>query len=245
MPEISSSKYLVVAGWDDVPHLDAKTKAELLASTPDYLQDARSKGIPSLGAGAVYPIAEADFIVNDFPIPDYWPRSYGLDVGWKRTAAAFGAYDISTDTVYIVSEYYRGQSEPTVHAAAILAKGGDWQYGAIDPASNGASQHDGKRLMQSYKSQGLKLVNAKNDIYAGTHEIHTRLTTGRLKVFKSCSNWLDEFRLYSRDEHGKINKENDHLMDATRYYVMSGLKLGKTKIVRATHGARRHNSVGY
>jgi hypothetical protein len=30
-------------------------------------------------------------------------------------------------------------------------------------------------------------------------------------------NWLSEFRIYRRDEKGKIVKQNDHLMDATRY----------------------------
>jgi len=34
MGEISASKYVVQAGWSSVPHLDEKTKRELLASTP-------------------------------------------------------------------------------------------------------------------------------------------------------------------------------------------------------------------
>ena len=34
MPEITASKYLVEISWDDVPHLDEKTKRELLESTP-------------------------------------------------------------------------------------------------------------------------------------------------------------------------------------------------------------------
>jgi hypothetical protein len=43
-----------------------------------------------------------------------------------------------------------------------------------------------------------------------------------LKVFTSLSNWLNEFRLYQRDTEGRIVKQNDHLMDATRYLIMSG-----------------------
>jgi hypothetical protein len=43
--EISASKYMVTASWEDAPHLDEKTKAELLAATPPYLRDPRSKGI--------------------------------------------------------------------------------------------------------------------------------------------------------------------------------------------------------
>ena len=75
MPEISPSRYMVNAGWDDVPHLDEKAKRELLESTPPYLQDAVSKGLPSLGAGAVWPIALSDVLVDPFPIPPHWPRA--------------------------------------------------------------------------------------------------------------------------------------------------------------------------
>lgn len=112
MPEITSSRYLVQAGWRDVPHLDADTQRELLASTQPYLRDARSKGIPSLGAGAIYPVEESAITVEPFAIPAYWRRAYGLDVGWNRTAAVWGAHDPNTDTVYLYAEHYRGQAEP-------------------------------------------------------------------------------------------------------------------------------------
>ncbi len=87
MPEISASKYLVNASWKDVPHIDEKTQAELLAATPPYLRDARSKGEPSLGAGAIYPVELSEVLVDPFQIPPHWPRCYALDVGWNRTAA--------------------------------------------------------------------------------------------------------------------------------------------------------------
>jgi hypothetical protein len=48
---------------------------------------------------------------------------------------------------------------------------------------------------------------------------------GRLFVFSSLQNWLSEFRIYRRDEKGKIVKQNDHLMDATRYLILSGLQV--------------------
>jgi hypothetical protein len=63
-------------------------------------------------------------------------------------------------------------------------------------------------------------VNARE---AGIFAVWQRLSGGKLKVFQSLSNWLAEFRLYRRDEKGTIVKENDHLLDATRYLIMSGL----------------------
>jgi hypothetical protein len=57
-------KYTVTAGWDDVPHLSAETKAELFASIPPHHRDARSKGIPVLGRGAIYPVAETAIVCD-------------------------------------------------------------------------------------------------------------------------------------------------------------------------------------
>jgi hypothetical protein len=42
-------------------------------------------------------------------------------------------------------------------------------------------------------------------------------------------NWLGEFRVYRRDEKGHIVKQNDHLMDATRYFIVSGRDRMTTK----------------
>ena len=115
-----------------------------------------------------------------------------------------------------------------MHADSIRARG-DWIPGVIDPASRGRNQADGRQLLQSYIDLGLDLETAFNGVESGIYEVWQRLSTGRLKVFKSMSNWLFEFRLYRRDEKGHIVKSHDHLMDATRYLVMSGLDRAKVK----------------
>lgn len=220
------SRAVVTATWDDVPHLSEEDKNELLASMLPHQRDARSKGVPSLGSGAIYPVGEEEFLVDPFAIPKFWPRVYGLDVGWNRTAVAWLAWDRDTDTVYLYSEHYRGQAEPSVHAAAIKARGA-WMPGVVDPAARGRSQKDGEQLLQNYKDLGLLLSKADNSVEAGIYAVWERISTGRMKVFRSCNNWLGEYRLYRRDEKGKIVKEKDHLMDATRYAVVTGLKYAK------------------
>ena len=40
----------------------------------------------ALGVGAIYPIDEPEIIVPDRAMPDSWPRAFGMDVGWNRTA---------------------------------------------------------------------------------------------------------------------------------------------------------------
>jgi phage terminase large subunit-like protein len=214
---VTADKALVMAGWDDVPHLGEAEKKRMLAETPPHLRDARSKGIPSLGAGAIYPVPESEIVIPDMPIPAHWKRLYALDVGWNRTACLWGAKDEDTDTIYLIAEHYRGQAEPSIHADAIRAR--KVTHGVIDPAARGRSQKDGEQLLQNYKDLGLKLGLANNAVEAGIYEVWQRLSTGRLKVFASLSNWRSEYRLYRRDEKGRIVKENDHLMDDTRYLV--------------------------
>lgn len=225
--EAASGKVLVNAGWDDVPHLSEGEKAEMLALMPPHQRDARSKGIPQLGAGAIYPIAEEDIAVDDFQIPSYWPRAYGLDVGWNNTAVPWGAWDPEADILYIYSCYKRGQAEPSVHTDAINTRG-KWIPGVCDPAADASGQKDGEKLFQIYRDEHkLQLTKADNAVEAGIYKVFLLMSTGRLKVFKSCRPWFEEFRLYRRDKKGKVVKENDHLMDGTRYLAMSGRAVAK------------------
>lgn len=219
---VKEDRAMVMAGWDDVPHLDAATKARMLAEAETHLVEARSKGIPSIGSGAIYPIPEAEIVVDDFAIPAHWPRAYGLDVGWNCTAAVFGAIDREADTVYLYSLHYQGQQEPSTHVAGIHGRG-RWIRGVIDPASRGRSQKDGEQLLKAYTDLGLNLLPADNSRETGLYVVHQRLATGRLKVFKSLKPWLAEYRIYHRDEKGQVVKQKDHAMDATRYLIVSGL----------------------
>lgn len=228
MPKISESKYLVTCGWDDVPHLDSQAKKDLLDATPPHLRDARSKGIPSLGSGAIYPVAESDIIVAPFEIPRHFQRAYAMDVGWNRTAAIWGAKDRDSNIIYLYSEHYRGQSEPSIHAQAIRGRG-DWIKGCIDPASRGRSQKDGFSLFDTYADLGLILTSADNSVESGIYEVWQRLSGGGLKIFSCLHNTLAEYRLYRRDEKGKIVKEFDHLMDCMRYLVMTFDNIGQTE----------------
>jgi hypothetical protein len=117
-----------------------------------------------------------------------------------------------------------GHGEPASHAAAIQARG-TWIRGVIDPASSGSNQADGRALIDIYGRLGLKLDPAVNTVEAGLTETWNLLVSGRLKVQEHLQNWRAEFRRYHRDEQGKIVKRGDHLMDATRYLVMSGRSL--------------------
>jgi phage terminase large subunit-like protein len=230
-PEEGSEKFFVQCDWDSVPHLDAAAKEALLASIPPYQRDARSKGVPQLGAGAIYQIAESDIVVPDFEIPEHYPRCFGLDIGWRKTAAVWAAKDRESGVIYLYSEHYQGLQQPSLHADAIKSRGG-WIPGTIDPAAQGRTQSDGQQMIELYRGCGLDLQPAVNAVEAGLYQVWQLMSAGKLKVFRSLGNWLAEFRLYQRDNEGRIVKQNDHLMDATRYLVMSGRELMRTKPVK-------------
>jgi phage terminase large subunit-like protein len=208
--------HVTIVAWDDVPHLGEDEKRKILARTPPQLREARSKGTPTVGEGLVYPIDPKHVIVDDFQIPKYFKKAYGMDVGWNMTAAVWGAWDIDNDIIYIYSEHAQGLAEPIIHADAIKARG-DWIKGQIDPHARDRGQKDGEKLYDDYVKHGLKVYPANNAVESGIFDIWERFTTGRLKIFASCTGLIRELSLYHRDEKGKIVKKNDHRLDSLRY----------------------------
>ena len=216
LADITTSKAIIQAGWDDAPWLTEKAKQQMEADTEPHLRAARRSGRPSMGSGNVFPISLEEIMVQPFQIPPYFKRMFALDVGWNRTAVLWAAIDPQSDIVYIYDEHYVGEQQPPIHAAAIRARG-EWIPGVIDPASRGRSQRDGVQLMKDYKDLGLRLNPAINSVDAGISGLWQRMSTGNLKVFSSLTNFAKEFVLYRRNLKGKIVDENDHLMDCLRY----------------------------
>lgn len=233
-----SGKFVFTMDWDDVPHLTEEMKDEMWRTIPAHLREARKKGLPLVSAGLIYPYADDDFICDPFPIPDTWRKVYGMDVGWNRTAAMFGAINPDTNTVFIYSEHYQGREEPAIHASAIKNRG-PWIPGVIDPASRGRSQIDGRRLIDLYRVEGLDLYFANNAREAGILKVGQAMTTGKLKFFRTLQHVFKEIRLYRRDEDGDVIKENDHALDAVRYLMMSGLEKARVSPVENSRRQRR------
>lgn len=220
------SRHLVTATWDDVPHLDEKTKRELWESTPPHEREARAKGIPSLGSGRIFPVPEDAILVAPFKVPDFWPRINGIDFGWDHpTAAVQLAWDRDADCMYVTHAYKASQQVPAVHAAAVKAWGPwvpvAWPHDGL--------QHDkgsGEQIARQYANAGLKMLaeratfeDGSNGVEAGLLDMLERMQTGRWKVFSTCDAWMQEFRLYHRKD-GKVVKEMDDCISASRYALM-------------------------
>lgn len=213
-------RYAIAISWDDAPHLTEADKATMLAEMPPNERDARTKGIPALGSGRIYPISEDDIKVTPFEIPDYFPRAYGLDFGWNNTAALWMAQDPVTQVKYIYAEYKKGKVTDSQHAYAIKERG-DWMSGAADP-SGGGRRDDGKMRIDYYRSLGLDLHPGYNSLITGIAQVYNELESGMLKIFSNLEMFFNEYRVYrydAKDPNKPARNQDDHLMDVIRYLL--------------------------
>lgn len=219
------SKFVTMIGHKDAPHLNppvmsAEKREELFADMLPHEREARETGRPSLGKGAIYPVPERKIFIDPIPIPEHWERGYAMDPGWNVTAALGGARNPDTGRTYITDEYYGERDQPIIHTHGIKAML-PWERltGCIDPAAEGAAQKDGTKLKDEYEDLGLHLMLANNAVAAGLRHVLKMMQGGELYVFNTLPFFLEEFRLYRRNEKGKIVKELDHLMDCLRYLL--------------------------
>jgi len=210
----------------DAEHYTDEQREEIIASYPEHEREARAKGIPILGSGRIFPVTDEQITCEPKEIPAHWPVLGALDFGWDHpTAAVKLAWDRDADCVYVCNAYKQAQATPVIHAAA-LKPWGDWMPWVWP---HDGYQHDkgsGKELRRIYEEQGLKMhhENATYEdggtgVEAGLMDMLDRMQTGRWKVFSHLNEWLAEFRLYHRKD-GKVVKEYDDLMAASRYGVM-------------------------
>jgi hypothetical protein len=228
MPEVGPGRYLVLAGWGDCPHLDEKTKRELLLSTPKHLRLARSMGLPVLGSGMVFgQVPEKDITIAPIPIPDHWVQLAGLDFGWDHPFAAVRiAWDRDTDTIYVTRDFRQRELAPIAARVALSGWDLDWLPWAWP---HDGLQHDkgsGEELANQYRANGFRMMDERatfpdggNGLEAGISEMLDRMLTGRWKVFSTCPLFLEEFRMYHRRD-GIIQKVRDDVLSASRYACM-------------------------
>lgn len=244
-------KYVVLCSWDMVPHLTEEAKADLYRSTEPHLREARSKGLPHVGTGQIFPFAEDDIKIKDFPIPPDWPRAFSLDTGPDHNGVVWGAKDPENDIVYIYRVLTKGHVSPATMTAAIHAAG-SWIPGVADAASIKAD--DGRQYIQVYKSLGLNVELPNKAVDTGIALVYNRLNDGRLRVFESCVEWFQEQRLYVRvrTKQGttKIKDQTtavrQDLMAATRYLIISGMDRAKVQPTqdRVLSTSRRYSTFG-
>lgn len=225
----SDNKYVVLCSVYDAPHLTEDMINEMLEDMPPHLAQAKLYGIPYLGAGAVYPVAREQIIVDPFKIPDYWPRVYGMDTGHVATAALWAAINPDTNVIYLYAEYKEGQQPPAVHSEAIKKISQFKQmWGIVDCHSQNRVGAYGTQDYKIYEDLGLNLIPSDGSagvVEAGILDVYDMFCTGQLKIMSHLTKTLAEYGVYRRGDDGRPIKRNDHLMDCLRYIVRHGLNM--------------------
>lgn len=243
---------------EDAEHYTPEQRAAIVKSYPAHEREARAMGIPILGSGRIFPIAEE--VIRELPssIPPHWPRIVGLDFGYDHpTAAVWIAFDPDTDTAHLYDAYRVKEATPVIHSAAIRSKGPwipvAWPHDGYQHDKGGSCE----QIAQQYRNLGVNMLQVHAThapalgekegeggfgLEAGLMMMLDRMQTGRLKVAKHLHDWWEEFRLYHRKD-GKVVKVGDDLMSATRIALMM-LRKAKVQMMEPTMRVRSPQPVG-
>jgi len=233
--ENKTGTFLKGATWDDAPHLTPEKRKEAAARYRDYELDARTKGVPMMGEGAVFPFSDEEIRIDPFKIPDHWARIKGCDFGIDHPAAgAEIAWDRDQDTIYVI-DCYKKSDEATPYHAAWLNKSNRWIPVAWPHDGMNREKSGGKTLAQHYRDHGVNMLSksarypksrGEETDHGGSQpvepivaEIFDMMAIGRFKVFANQSAWFEEKRSYHRKD-GKIVPKRDDILKATFYAVM-------------------------
>jgi len=227
MEDIQTGQYLLNVTWADAPHLSAEVQEQLLKAIPEYQREMRTKGIPVLGSGVIFPLPDEDITCVPFECPDHFHVLNGVDFGWDHPQAHVQLWlDLDQDITYVARGWRK--SERDSDQAWSRVKAWSKEVPVAWPADG--SQHEkggGEQLKKQYAASGFKMMKTHAtwpeggvSVESGIWQMLQDMRDGRFKVFSTLPEFFAEKRLYHRDTQGRIVKEQDDLISATRYAYM-------------------------
>jgi len=193
--EKSEDRHKVVMTIDDVEHYSEDEKKKIIASYPPHEAEARIKGIPVLGSGRIFPIAEETIACEHMDFPAHFPRIGGLDFGWSHPSAAVElVWDRDADVIYVSRTHRLKEASPITHAAALRPWGKELRWSWPRDGNRQTLEGAGIALAAQYREQGLNLLHEYShyiegngqksvSVEAGLMDMLQRMESGRFKVF--------------------------------------------------------------
>lgn len=218
------------ASWDDAPHMTEENRQRALASYKEHEKDSRTKGIPMMGEGRIFTASENEIAIDPVPIPDHWARITGIDFGLAHPAAlACLAWDRDTDIIYLYDSWKKENVKTNEHADVINARG-DWIPVAWPHDGEKRDPRSGLQFHKIYRndhhvnmlSRSARYKNDQGGAQAQwpiIEEMRLRMDVGKFKVFRTCKDWLSEFRSYHTKD-GQIVSRRDDCLKASFYALM-------------------------
>ena len=179
------------------------------------------RGLWVVAEGLVYKCFDEDNHVTD-TLPESCGSYYiSIDYG-TLNPCSMGLWCVTRECAYRVKEFYhdgrkKGKQltdEEYYTALEKLAKGHEIECVIVDPSA--------ASFITTIKRHGkFSVKKAKNDVINGINCTASLISSGKIKIHKSCKDILKEFKAYRYDENSsedRVIKENDHAMDDMRYF---------------------------
>lgn len=174
--------------------------------------------------GLIYELKDSD-IVDDFEIPKEWPKGRAIDFGFIHPFVCLWiALDDSNETLYLYREHVEKGQTVRTHSQEILKQKEKYEHTVCD--------HDSEDRA-TLAENGIINIKARKEVLTGIDRVRDLLERGKLKIFRSCTNTINEFYMYRWKDNAQKEqpvKEGDDCMDALRYSVMQWFPpMGKVK----------------
>lgn len=139
----------------------------------------------------------------------------------------FGEYRINGKKVFIQLKEYYYSGRDTKVSKTISQYADDFEkFTAGYRISSVIVDPSAKALIRELEDRGYFVENAHNAVNEGIAEVGNHLYNELLYIHESCVKTVEEYQMYIWDERAAARgedaplKENDHCMDAQRYFIM-------------------------
>lgn len=226
MDEPSEDRAVINMTIEDAQHIPPEERDRIISGYKKHERDARVKGIPMLGSGAIF--TEVEDNVTESPIqhvPTYWRKIWGIDFGIGHPfAAVLLLWDSENDIVHVHHTIRMADALPIQHAAAMKQIGAD--VPVAWPQDGTAREKSGTVISSLYKKEGLRMLpehatwkDGGVSTEAAIEDMLAREATGRLKIASQLQDYFEERRFYHRKD-GQIVKLKDDILSATQKGLM-------------------------
>lgn len=225
-------------GIADAEHYSEEQKAQIIASYPAHEREARANGEPILGSGRVFVVPEEVITVDPFPIPPHWAEIGCVDFGGAGVQSHPASvvklvHDRDNDTIYVVKVWRRSGiklSDQASAARSMLSENTPvaWPMDGLQHDRKSGETYaaelkeEGINMLEEHahmvlmvKGKEVKSVSVEGSVLL----MQNRFEKGNLKVFSTCREFFEEYKMYHRKE-GQIQKVRDDVICAVRYGIM-------------------------
>jgi len=246
--EISVHKW----SWEDNPYLDRREIKQMEKNFSKETLQSRKFGEFGAGAGLVFnEFSDANIV--SVGARNYIETGISIDPGYTNPTAVLWFGVDSEENIFVIDEFK--ESGQTVESLANMIYRKSKELGVsvdnvfIDSAATSRTLGEPKSVVEQFRNFGVN-VNpmVEKNVLEGIHKLKGMFCSSggerKLFVYEGCVALIKELRGYVWGEGEKPIKQNDHCIDALRYFVMSRklgggrgvLETGRNKLTKFKRG---------